>query len=83
MCTAGVGQGPRGPQRGRTTLKVRRVWVVSGTAWPKNSILPEVWRGIIIAFPVQKGASKLGRESCGFCGVKPAYKVVLWEVFYQ
>src|SRR5712691_8737493 len=30
--TVGVERGPRWPQRGRTTSKVKRVWVVNGTA---------------------------------------------------
>lgn len=32
----GVGRGPRGPQRGRTTSKVRRVWFVNGTTGSRN-----------------------------------------------
>jgi hypothetical protein len=31
-----VRRGPRGPQRGRITSKVKRVWVVNGTSWAKN-----------------------------------------------
>ena len=38
----GVGRGPRGPQRGRTTSKVRRVWFVNGTTWAKNPIMGRV-----------------------------------------
>ena len=34
-----VRRGPRGPQRGRTTSKVRRVWLVNGITWAKNPSL--------------------------------------------
>ena len=37
--TGEVGWGPRGPQRGRTTSKVRRVWVVNGTACAKIPLM--------------------------------------------
>jgi len=43
-----VGRGPRRPQRGRTTSKVRRVWFVNGTTWAKNPKLAA------IASPVRK-----------------------------
>jgi transposase-like protein len=36
--TAGVGRGPRWPQRGRTTSKVRRVWFVNGTTCARWSL---------------------------------------------
>src|SRR5712691_6819756 len=46
--TAGVGWGPRWPQRGRTTSKVRRVWVVNGTACS--------WRAIILDLETEQSA---------------------------
>jgi quercetin dioxygenase-like cupin family protein len=37
-----VRRGPRGPQRGRTTSKVRRVWFVNGITWAKNPTFSEL-----------------------------------------
>src|SRR6266446_6211979 len=57
--TGGVGWGPRCPQRGRTTSKVRRVWVVNGTAGGRNpTALPGPARVVAILYPAHGVADR-------------------------
>src|SRR2546422_10117318 len=59
----GVGRGPRWPQRGRTTSKVRRVWFVNGTACPQCPGMEYQWYGSYTRGVKGRGRGG-GREAC-------------------
>src|SRR5262249_13251666 len=61
-CTARAGRGPRWPQRGRTTSKVRRVWVVNGTACSWN---PKIFKATAAARRPRPRAWRSRARPCG------------------